>query len=461
MYKFMPKTVIVLLLLLCAVCISCGGKNPPKTAPSEGNGPPAPAGSARYSEDGRRIITIGTWYDRYYVSKHTDITDNPSLLDKVTAQMRLDKIREVEKKYNVILNYVNLTFDGIQESINTSIPAGTADVDIYEVDLQFGIPAVLRGYAVSLDEMGLAGTDVFTSQMVMKYLTLTGQKESYLFAPSKSGATEAYVLAYNNDLIKRAGLPNPQDLYDRDEWTWDRWRDYLFALTKDTSGDNITDVYGYSGYWTNLLTNLLLSNNAGIAQGVKETLGDIKTREVFDFINTIYHTDKTARPWDPSNWEINNRLYAEGLSGFWIGADWIFDTQGHNLDFEIGVVPWPRGPHGSFKDNRHSLPSGNWYFIPRGVEKPREVYDVIFEWTDWYGGDWDNVTIDEWSKTMYMTGRNFKYAAMMASKPGFDLWENLGTGFSLLPMLEGSQTPDDVIEAYARRFQDALDSYFK
>jgi ABC-type glycerol-3-phosphate transport system substrate-binding protein len=295
----------------------------------------------------------------------------------------------------------------------------------------------------------------------MKYLTLTGQNESYLFAPSKSGAVEAYVLAFNKELLRKAKLENPQDLYDRGEWTWDKWREYLFALTRDTNSDGIIDVYGYSGYWTNLLTNLLLSNGAGIAQGLKETLDDPKTRETLEFINSLYRKDKTARPWDKSNWEINNRLYAEGLSGFWIGADWIFYGQGYKLPFEYGVVPWPRGPHGSFTANRHSLPMGNWYFIPKGVEDPRLVYDVMYDWTNWYSGDLRIGASDEWSRLMYGTERNYQYATMMASRPGFDLWDTLGTGFSLLSMITGEESPDDVISLYKQRIQDALDNYFK
>jgi hypothetical protein len=458
------KITTALAVFLTGLCFLSCGKSPAALPPGAGPADESSKtrGSApKYTDEGKRIITIGTWYDRYYVSKHTDIRDNPSMVDPVIAQIRLDKMREIEKKHNIVLNYVNLTFDGVQESITDSLQAGAPDVDIYEVDLQFGIPAVLNNYAVSLEEMGLQGTDVFTSQDVMKYLQLSGQQESSLFAPSKSGAIEAYVLAFNMDLIKKMNLENPQDLYDRGEWTWDKWREYLLALTRDTDGDGRIDIYGYSGYWTNLFANLLLSNGAGVAQGLRETLSDSKTLEVLNFINDLYHKDKTARPWDRSNWEINNRLYAEGLSGFWIGADWIFDAQGYNLPFEIGVVPWPCGPHGSFSENRHSLPSGNWYFIPRGVENPRLIYDVIFDWTNWYSGDLTLGADDEWSRTMYMTGRNYRYAVMMASRPGFDLWENLGIGFSLLPMLAGEQSPSELVDLYSRRFQDALDNYFK
>jgi hypothetical protein len=459
----------ILVLVLSIFSVSCKGpalsqkgKTSRQVSSPALAGRELPASTARYTDDGKRIITIGTWYDRFYVSKHKSIQDDPRMTEPVTAQMQLDAVRRLEAKYNVVLNYVNLTFEGVQESIAVSIVAGAPDVDIYEADLQFGIPAALNNYAISLEEMGLQDTDVFGSQTVMKHLVLTGQQESFLFTPSSNGATSAYVLAFNMDLIKAAKLTNPQDLYDRDKWTWEKWREYLRVLTQDADDDGNIDIYGFSGYWTYLLSNLLLSNNTGIAPGLTETLSDPKTAEVLEFINTIYNVDKTARPWDRSNWEINNRLYAEGLSGFWIGADWIFNEQGGgDLPFEIGVVPWPRGPMGSFEENRHSQPQGNWYFIPRGVEEPRLVYDVIFDWMNWYDGDLSIGAMNTWSRTMYMTERNYQYASMMASRPGFDLWENLGTGFSLLPLLFSEQTPQELIAENRQIFQNALDKYFK
>ena len=417
--------------------------------------------TAYFTEDGRRIITIGTWYDRYYVSKHKDIHDDPNLSDNSSSTKRLDRVREIEEKYNVELRYVNLTYDGVRESINASALSGVPEVDIYEVDMKFGIPAVLNGYAVSLEEMGLEGTDVFTTQEVLKYMSLMEQEHTYLFTPIGTGAVNAYVLAFNMDLINAAGLENPQDLYDRGEWTWDKWREYLKVLTQDINGDGKTDIYGFSGYWNQLLSNLLLSNDTSIAGGKNETLSSPATLEVLDFIYTMYNYDKTARPWDSSNWNINNELYAAGLSGFWIGADWLFGEQGGGeLPFEIGVVPWPCGPDGDAETNRHSLPQNNWYFIPKGIEEPRFVYDVIFDWINWYDGDMELGVNQEWSRSMYMNNRNFEYARIMDSRPGFDLWEGLDVGFNLTAMIDGDENPVNVVEYYKTLYQNALDNYF-
>ena len=458
-----PSKVFFIILLFIFIFSSCDNQavSTPVESVSETETAKQIEPTSYFTEDGKRIITIGTWYDRYYVSKHMYITDDPQLADNDMSMKRLERVRELEEKYNIELRYVNLTYDGVRESIAASALSGIPEVDIYEVDIKFGIPAVLNGYAVSLEEMGLAGTDVFTTQNVLKYLSLMEQENTYLFTPISTGAVNAYVLAFNMDMINDAGLENPQDLYDRGEWTWDKWSEYLKVLTQDINGDGRTDIYGYSGYWIQLLNNLLLSNGTGIAAGKNETISSPETLEVFDYIYMMYNYDKTARPWDSSNWSINNELYAAGLSAFWVGADWLFGEQGgSNLPFEIGVVPWPCGPSGDFETNRHSLPQNNWYFIPNGVENPRFVYDVIFDWINWYDGDLNIGFNLDWSKNMYMNERNFSYAMLMDSRPGFDLWENVGVDLNLTLLMDGEETPVNVVEKYKNLYQNALDNYF-
>jgi hypothetical protein len=468
-------------LLACAAILalfSCNGTEAAETE-TPSTSPSPPPNTAHYTEDGRRIITIGTWQDIYYVSKHTDIHDDASVpylsddddeatrADKehriAVAQMRLDKLREIEEKYNVVIEYVNLTFEGIQESIRTSVPEGIPDVDIYQVDSQFGIPAVLDGLAVALEDIGLSGTDVFDAQSVTKNLKLAGQNKSYLFNPSNSGGISAYPLAFNLDMIEAAGLENPQDVFDRGEWTWDVWETYLRKLTVDPDNDGTPNVYGYGGYWTDMLRNLLMSNGAGIASGETQTLDSKETREVLDFIYALYNTDKTARPWDGANWEINNKLYAEGLSAFWIGADWIFDQQGgKDLPFEVGVVPWPCGPSGDPDTNSYSSPDSNWYMLPKGAADAEFIYNVIFDWLNWYNYNLELADDRNWSREQYVTERNFDYALMMSQRQGFDLWDSLSktVNFSLVFLMQGSQDSQGLIDQYAEPYQVALDAYF-
>ncbi|MDR2532256.1 MAG: extracellular solute-binding protein [Oscillospiraceae bacterium] len=444
----MKKKLLCLLfaafMMLAMVGTGCNGDKP--DSPGDDGSP--------------RRITVGTWFDVYYTSAHTSPYDNPEVTDPDLAQMQIDNMRAIEERYNVRFEFVNLTWNGVQESIATSIMAGMPDCDIYQADLQFGIPTVLSGLAIGLESeaIGLDQTaDVFSDMQVMRALNLN-QPETYLFASSLVTALDVYPLSFNLDMIKANNLENPQDLWDRGEWTWDKWREYLRVLTDTDRG-----IYGWSGYWNRLLENLLFSNDTTIASGPRTTVTDSRTIQVFQLIYDIYNTDRTGRPWDDSDWDINNNLYAEGRSGFFIGADWLFGEQGGaELPFEIGVVPWPIGPSGNKDTNFHGAVGGNWYFIPRGVENPRLVYDVMYDWMNWYNYEVEIAVDMEWTMNRYMTERNFEYAFMMNQKTGFDIWNNLGLGddFSMEQIMDGEMTAAQYAATVEQIIQDALDNFF-
>lgn len=423
------------------------------------------SGRAEYDSDGRRIIKVGTWYEHYYTSDHDAIEDNPNVTDVDAAQMQLDNMRAIEEKYNVKFQFVNLTWEGVIESINTSIMSGIPDCDIYEVDLQFGVPAVLNGYAMDISEFAAADSDVFTDQTVMTYLNIVNPDENFLFKPvSKSNQLGGYPLCFNLDMIKEANLENPQDLWDRGEWTWDKFEEYLKVLTKDTNGDGATDVYGMSGWWTTILQNLLMSNGATIAGGTTEGLSSPASIEAMELIQRMYVEDKVAAPWNQDDWNFNNQWYAKKQSAFFTGAAWVFSEFGISPDvgFEIACVPWPVGPSGNAETNGQVYSGGNYYFIPNGVADAELVYNVYYDWTNWYDGDIELRDDIEWFENQMMTERNYQYLEWMGTKEVFDIWGNLGlTDFSMVPIMNGEQTAAQYAEATKNIVQDALDRYFK
>ncbi len=360
-----------------------------------------------------RTIRVGTWYGHFYDSTHADIYANPEITNPEISQMQFDKLKEVEEKYNVRIEFINLTWAGTIESINVSILAGAPDCDIYEVDLQFGVPAVLNGYAASIESFTAEDDDIWTDQIVYKYLDITGIDEHYLFT-SNALNTGAYPLGFNKNMIDEAGLENPQDLYDRGEWTWDRFLEYCRALTKDVDGDGNTDVWGYSGWWTNAFTQLLMSNGAHVAGGKTQTLDSPETIEVLDLFNTLYQVDKTARPWNSDDWDNNVSCFTEGQVAFWTTAAWVQGGKSSaDVGFEIGIVPWPIGPSGNQETNSKIDVSGNWYMIPVGIERPELVYTVMKEYTNWYNGDLEYRDDTEWAENMMETERNFGYLKEM------------------------------------------------
>lgn len=408
-----------------------------------------------------REIKVGTWYDQYYTTDHTSIDDNPDVTNVDNAQMQLDNIRAIEEKYNCEFRFVNLTWEGVIESINTSIAAGKPECDMYLVDLQFGVPAVLNGYAQALEDFLPADNDVFTDQTVMKYLNIMGDDKSYLFS-AQSPNLGAYMLGFNADMIADAGLENPQDLYDRGEWTWDKFREYLLALTQDTNGDGAVDVYGYCGTWTNFLAQMLMANGTGIAMSTEETLDSPATIETLEFIYNIYNVDKSARPWNQDNWDDNVTAFASGLSAFFTDAAWINNSYvPDDADWELGMVPWPVGPSGNQETNAQVATSGSYYIIPVGVEDPEYVYNVFYDWVNWYNYDTELRDDTEWFEDCCYTERNFAYLEEAGKHEAFDLWQNSGVSLDIVGLMNGEKTASQVAEESKQLYQDYLDQYFK
>ena len=436
--------------------VSNGEEDKNEATPTEGSSD----STGKYPLAKKRTITVGTWYDVYYTSEHQSPEDNPSVTNYETAQMQIDNVRAIEEKYNVEIIFKNLTWEGIMESINVSIMAGVPDCDIYMVDLQFGIPAVMNGLAQPIESFAAADSDIFTDQTVMRYLNILNQDQNYLFNGYAVNA-DSYPLAFNLDMLEELNLENPQDLWDRGEWTWDKWREYLLATTRDVDGDGATDVYGYGGWWTTFLNQMLMSNATHIAGDVKEGLTSTPTIEVLDYIYQMYNVDKTAKAWDPNDWDVNGYWWKDGLVAFWPVAHWMLDGNVDQVEFEVGVVPWPVGPNGNKDTNAGYMTAGNYYMIPVGVEDPETVYNVFYDWTNWYQDDVSYRDDTEWAENCYVTERNFEYVVDMGTKQSFDIWGSLGVNFSLVDMMNGTKTASQLAEESKLIIQEALDQYFQ
>ncbi|MCL2663381.1 MAG: ABC transporter substrate-binding protein [Oscillospiraceae bacterium] len=413
-------------------------------------------------KDGKRHIIIAAAFDRFYDSTHTSIAANPNVADPETAQMVLDRVRYVEEKYDVFIEFVNMTWEGIGENIPISIMSGIPDADVYLVDTQMSIPAVLNGMAVALEDIGLEGHDVLQTggNIVMESLRIPGHEKTYLFRDA--GVNQImYMMGYNKDMIDAHGLTDPQELWERGEWTWDTFREYCRVLTDPTQ-----DIFGWSGYWTNFLTGLLFSNNAAFAAGPVQTVDSPETLEVLNFISDLYNVDRTARPWNADGgWEINNNLFAEGKSGFWISASWLNNEQAAGVTFEFGMVPFPVGPRGNKDTMATENAEGNFYFIPRYIQDPRFVFDVLYDLTNWFDYDLEYRDDLTWLKNSLVTEANFDMYMSIVGRPGFDLLHNLPLSPSVDMMLNSisgppTYTPAQYVETFKQVFQDALDNYF-
>ncbi|HPJ02081.1 MAG TPA: extracellular solute-binding protein [Candidatus Limiplasma sp.] len=437
-------------------------------------------GSVAFAAEGKRNITIGLWWDRYYDSTQESVEDNPFYQGTISDQMLFDVVKKVEEKYDVTIEYQNLTYVGIQESINTSVLAGTPDCDIYLVDTPIGVPAVMNGYAINMKDILPADSDIFTDHLVMNYLDL-GDGGAYMIKPvSGQSVVEAtYPLMFNLQMIQDANLEDPRDLYAKGEWTWDKFAEYCQALTKDTNGDGIIDVYGFGGFQQEWFEAMLMSNGTYVASNGTENFSAPEVTEVLQFMQDMYVKYNCAYPYAAeSASDVMRFIYRDGKCAFSPGAAWVLGANADynwdgsaasTLEFDMVFVQWPVGPSGNQETNKMKLSGGEFYIIPVGVEDPELVYNVFYDFTNWYDNDVsirdDAQTLGWWygvtGKDLDIQDWNFSVMFDMGLREQFDLVSSLNVFPDFLGLFNGDYTPAQFQETYKQEYQDALDRTFK
>lgn len=441
--------------------------------------------SMAVAEEPRHIV-IGTTWDIFYDSTHEDVYANPGYTGDLAQEMMFEKVRQVEEKWNVTFEFLNMTYSGSKESINTSIVAGSPDVDVYMVGMAVAAPAIANGYAVDLREILPADHPVLNgTDEVLSYVDVGNGDVSLLIANKKENmVADTKPLGFNLQMIEEANLEDPRDLVERGEWTWDKFIEYCQVLTQDIDGDGVIDVYGFGGWPEDYLSNLLMSNGTSIASSPVENLSSPEVAEVLQFLQDLNVTYGVMYPIPAeSGWDICRFLYREGKVAFSPLAAWIMSSNNDYaykhpeiapLEFDMVFVPWPVGPSGDAETNAAKTTSATGYMIPMGVEDPLFVFNVLYDILNWYNYDPANPDSDDealeirdndealgwWygvvAKDVELQDYNFNIMYEMGLRQQFEMWNNLGVSMELTALVNGDYTVAQYQEMFKQPVQDAI-----
>ena len=451
-------------------------------------------------EDGRDL-TIGSWWREYYDStdetmdassdwvnaQFADDDDEAAKAEKTVnqavAQAKWDNVAKLEEKYNCKFHWENLTYAGTQESMNTSILAGSPDCEIYMVDTTMAVPAQANGLLKNMKDILPEDHDLFTEQKVLSYLDLGDGQACILKV--QGGLSNTYPLGFNVQMLEENNLEDPRDLYAKGEWTWDKFIEYCQVLTQDTDGDGQTDQYGFCGFANDTFTQLLMSNGTSVAGSSTESLSSAATGESLQMLQDMYNNYNVCYPYDsyeaggnPSD-SMRNQ-YNDGTIGFFPIAVWIQNGNGNypmesdgqgNLTWDTAYVQWPVGPSGDASSNACvNAVDGNFFVIPASYsdEEALRIFNFLYDLYNWYDGDTtlrdDPATANWWynetANKEELKSANFEVQNYCLGKPGVELWESLGTEMDLEKIILNEMTPAQFQETYKQQVQDALNATF-
>lgn len=372
------KALLILLLVSCFVIVAgCSGgetaENPtppnevqdnqtPEEKPEE---PEAPA-----VDLGGRTIKLSAWWDL-----------TPTDAD-ATGQALIEQQKKVEEKYNVKIEYVNVPYEEYMDKFTTSVLAGEPFSDIAFLEYKGAVPAIQKGQLLKLSEFTKPTSSINTDQQLANPgPPLLGEQYAFYGGVKANGG---HGIHYNRELFEELGLPDLQELYDNGEWTWSKFMEIAKQATKDTNNDGKTDTYGFSGWAAVVGRNFIAANGGNTVldpkdgeTSAKEGLTDPKSIEAIGFLSSLYSNNVVkVKTGDKANWEEGD-TFKDGNVAMFHAAQWMIG----DLNFEVGVVPYPVGPQGS-PEITYADTAINAYFIPKGIKDPEAVYQIFEELYD-------------------------------------------------------------------------------
>ncbi len=408
-----------------------------------------------------RVIRIAMFYESYYDSNDTKVEDNPNIQDVETAQRRLDNVRRIEEKYNCKIEFVNPGGDAIRSSLNTSVVAGTPDYDVYLTQMDFALPLAVNGYFIDLSTFSSDYLDLNNDNNIITPFSVANT--NCFFEKTAKNCAATYMV-YNADMLEQLKLEDPNELYAKGEWTWAKFEELCIAATQDTDNNGDPDIYGYGGDLTATVREFLASNGAVLVQeDGTQGLTDAKALETFQFLGKLFGEDKAARPVTDDYYDniygwVNNKCV------FGATQMWILQTTS-DINFNYRIVPWPEGPSGTGETAGQGF--NDYYVIPRGVEEPEKVYQILEEFFGWYGADTDSRDEDTilMAEACFLDEADVETAFNIGSWGNRDVWSVIDTDYLVNSVFSGvasgEQTPAQAVESVKQLFQDEIDAIMK
>jgi ABC-type glycerol-3-phosphate transport system substrate-binding protein len=367
--KHKKSTLLILLTAVATMLSACsGGNNAPSASvsPSPTASEEAPAQTEAAEEPlavdlNGREIRISHWWDATPVG------------DSEADELARERIKKVEEKYNVKISYLNTEYWSTSEKLSSSVLANEPFAEIVRLPDGFIWGLMQGGFLTPLDDYlknSRIAPDVIDS---MRF----GGKEVYglegWFNANDTG------LFYNKRIFKEAGLKDPQQLLEEDNWNWNSMLDAAKKLTVDNNGDGKMDQYGLAGAHYVLSELLIASNGGKIYDEANKKVGfdSPEAMEALNFLYGLYNEHKVIKANEGNDWEDPAKYFAEGTIAMYPGGLW--EIEGRILDKlkdEWGYVYLPKGPQAS----SYFDPVGQTaaYVIPKGV-KDADVIVKIWE----------------------------------------------------------------------------------
>lgn len=434
MKKFKLSTVFLLVFVLLIGLVGCSSGEEASTEPEEETTEETTTTEEEAVDLGGRALKF---------ANHWDMTPEGGT---EYGDLTVEYFEKVQEKYNVSVEYVVVPFEEKVNQLTTSILAGEPFADLVWLDSTQAAQLIQQDYLIPLDDILDLNTIKMSDAQKQMY-TIDGKVYMFGHQLNQSGG-----MYYNKTMFEQAGLPDPYELQQKGEWTWEAM---LEAAKKLTTGD----TYGLSADPNLLMEYLIATNDAYVLnpETYEVELDSENAMEALEFMYALYNEHKVIKPNEGNNWEDPRNYFTEGLVGMTQG--WVWEAEGRaDTPFEWGYVFWPKGP----KADDYVTPTSSveGFTIPVGVEDPEIVYRIWEEMQVW---EMAESSVIEWFETVLPSEETIDTATQMLTKVKTDFWKayNLEDAFYEMNdnIARGVETPAQAVAKVLEQAQARVDDF--
>lgn len=395
---------------------------------------------------GGRTIKVVAWWDMSIQGE-----------DPASVKKR-ENLEALMKKHNFKIEYQAIDYGEYHDKLTASLMAGQPIGDIVRIGRAFMIPTLVKqDFFWPIEEEWIKNDKVFNQKMSKEVFVYKGK----IYAFTDQLKDLATGIIYNKTLMKKLGLKPLQEYVDEDKWTWDTFIEVAKSANRDTNNDGKIDTWGLAT--GSLLEQALAANETDVVDEVnmKQNLDDPRVIEAMNFVSRLY-TEGVPRPSEGGDWTEPRSFFVQGNTLMYPGADWEIGGLKNDMpDYELGFVPFPKGPSASGYHGCEGLPQA--IAIPKAVPNARElvyIWEKINDIPDelreeWPGQTWYESLFEDEADVnnlrMASEGCRCLVRASYSSLPFWDLVGELTKGVSV----------STLIEKYKAPFQAAIDEAWK
>ncbi|MBQ9947492.1 MAG: extracellular solute-binding protein [Oscillospiraceae bacterium] len=267
-------------------------------------------------------------------------------------------VKLFEETYGGKIDYIEVAWAEAQDRLATLIASGDSPDLVDKGDNTFPSLMAKNMYEDLTDYIDLTKPQWDGMHELIENYSWNGKHFYYPFTVNAL----PNCLIYNKTLFEDAGIDDPKELYDNNNWTWDTFKNCMQQFMDNVDGA-VGGVYGLLG------TNIIITTGVPFigAEGGKIT-NNIHTAEVERA--TLYleelRREKLAVRGD-GMWSNETAPLAKSKNVAFLGVgQWkITDFCKVKTGDEFGFVPYPRDPAA----DKYYYGSSNFgYMVPKGSE---------------------------------------------------------------------------------------------